>query len=157
MNFNSKPLHVYEARGQRRRWHGPSFPAGAVVVEFALVIPLIMLFALGIADFGRIAYFHQVVCNASRTAAEVGAIHKFTSYTRTSWENDVYQAALAEMEHTPNFNVSEMQFTLSTTIDADGMAIINVSISYPFRCNVPWPGLPTEVMLTKQSQFRQFR
>lgn len=132
-------------------------PRGAVVVEFALAIPIILLFALATADFGRIAYFHQVVCNAARTAAESGAICRFTPLTQAAWETDVYQAALSEMQHIPNFDESQMNYELSVTSDSDGLAIISVSVTYPFRNYVPWIGLPSEVMLKKQIQFRQFR
>lgn len=131
--------------------------AGAVVTEFALSVPLILLFAIGVADFGRIAYFHQIICNAARTAAESGATHGFTTATTDSWENQVYAAALSEIENVPEFNMSEFGYIATTAIDSDGLAVINVTVSYPFRTSISWPGLPNEVMLSKTIQFRQFR
>lgn len=127
------------------------------MVEFALALPLILLFALGTADFGRIAYYHQIVCNAARTAAESGAIRKFTPATQATWEDGVYQAALAEIESIPNFNSNDLSYELSVDVDGDGMAIVDVRISYTFRTSMRWPGLPSEVNLARQIQFRQFR
>lgn len=125
--------------------------------EFALALPLLLLMALACADFGRIAYFHQIVCNAARTGAESGATHKFTDFTKSAWEAGVEQAVLNEMQNIPEFDAGDMSFDLSTTINADDMAEINVSVSYPFRTVVAWPALPNEVVLDKSVEFHQFR
>jgi Flp pilus assembly protein TadG len=131
--------------------------AGTAATEFALCVPLLLLLALACADFGRIAYFHQVVCNAARTGAETGATHKFTNYTQSSWEAGIQQAVLTEMQNLPDFNAGELDYALSSTIDSDDLARIDVSVSYPFRTIVDWPVLPSEVMLHKNVEFRQFR
>jgi Flp pilus assembly protein TadG len=130
---------------------------GTAAVEFAICIPMLMLFALASADFGRIAFFHQVVCNAARTGAETGATHKFTAYTQDSWEDGVHQAVLSEMQNMPNFDSGQLGYELSTVADADGLARINVSVTYPFRTVVAWPGLPSNVTLHKTVEFREFR
>jgi Flp pilus assembly protein TadG len=131
--------------------------AGVVATEFALCVPLLLLMALACADFGRVSYYQQVVCNAARTGAETGATHKFTPYTRSAWEAGVYQAVLAEMQNMPNFNAGELNYNLTTTVDSDDMARIKISVSYPFRTAVAWPALPNEVQLHKNVEFRQFR
>lgn len=131
--------------------------SGTAAVEFAVCVPLLLLLALACSDFGRIVYFHQIVVNAARTAAESGATHGFTAYTQPSWEADVYQAALEEMQNVPQFDEGELDYDLTTTTDADGLARITVNISYPFRTVVTWPGLPSEVVLHRIVQFRQFR
>jgi Flp pilus assembly protein TadG len=131
--------------------------AGVVATEFALCVPLLLLMALACADFGRIAYYQQVVCNAARTGAETGATHKFTPYTKSAWEAGVYQAVLAEMQNIPNFNAGELNYNLSTTVDSDDMARITISVTYPFRTAIAWPALPNEVQLHKNVEFRQFR
>lgn len=125
--------------------------------EFALCVPLLLLMAIACADFGRIAYFHQVVCNAARTGAEHGATHKFTDYTKAEWEAGIRDAVLAEMQNIPSFNSGDLTYSLTTTVDADEMARVNVSVSYPFRTVVNWPALPNDVLLHKSVQFRQFR
>lgn len=42
---------------------------GAAVIEFALVVPLLLLFLFGIIEFSVILYDNAVVTNASREAA----------------------------------------------------------------------------------------
>lgn len=130
---------------------------GTAATEFALCLPLLLLMALACADFGRIAYFHQIVCNAARTGAESGATHKFTDFTQATWEAGVEQAVVNEMENIPEFDAGDMGFALTATKDEDDMAVIQVSVSYPFRTVVAWPALPNEVVLEKSVEFHQFR
>ena len=130
---------------------------GTAAVELAICIPLVLLRALAWADFGRVAYFREVVCNAARTGAETGATHKFTTYTQSSWENGIHEAVLAEMQNIPGFDPDQLTYQLTTTLDADNLSRIDLSVSYPFRTVVSWPGLPSEVVLHKSVEFREFR
>ncbi len=45
---------------------------GAAAVEFAVVLPLLMLLVCGIIEFGALLHNKQVVVNASREAARAG-------------------------------------------------------------------------------------
>ena len=87
----------------------------------------------------------------------IGATHKFTDYTQSDWENGIHDAVLAEMQNIPNFNAGDLSYNLTTTTDTDDLARIDVSVTYPFRTVVSWPGLPDPVMLHKTVHFRQFR
>jgi Flp pilus assembly protein TadG len=49
------------------------------LVEFALILPLLLVLLLGVADFGRVFQAEIVIESASRAAAEAGAIE----YLRT--------------------------------------------------------------------------
>jgi hypothetical protein len=128
-----------------------------MATEFAMTIPLILLFALACADFGRVAHFDQVVANAARTGGETGATHSFTEFTRSNWEAGIREAVIAEMQNIPGFDQSQLAFELSTTKDADGLNRIVVVVSYPFRTEVAWPALPSEIVLHKRFEIRQFR
>ena len=130
---------------------------GTAATEFAIALPLVLLLALACADFGRVAHYHEVVCNAARTGAESGASHKFTSFTKSSWQDGIRNAVLSEMQNIPSFNAGDLAYNLSTTVDSDDLATINVSVTYPFRTMVSWPGLPSQILLHKTVQFRQFR
>ena len=44
------------------------------MVEFALVIPLVILILLGLFDFGRAIYAYNTVSNAAREAARVAIV-----------------------------------------------------------------------------------
>jgi len=54
---------------------------GAAVVEFAIVLPLLVLILCGMIEFGLLFYNKQVITNASREGARTGI-------TRTDSNND---------------------------------------------------------------------
>jgi Flp pilus assembly protein TadG len=45
------------------------------VVEFALILPLLALIAMGILDFGRVFYTYEALANAAREGARYCALH----------------------------------------------------------------------------------
>jgi len=49
---------------------------GAAIVEFAIVLPLLILFAFGICEFGLMWYNTQVITNASREGARAGIVRE---------------------------------------------------------------------------------
>lgn len=54
-----------------RRWRSDE---GAQLVEFALVLPLLLLIVLGIAEFGFIFQRYQVITNAAREGARMAML-----------------------------------------------------------------------------------
>jgi Flp pilus assembly protein TadG len=57
---------------------GPlGIPRGAAAVEFALVVPVLLLIVLGSIDWGYYFFVQQVVTNAAREAARVGSLTPF--------------------------------------------------------------------------------
>jgi len=47
---------------------------GAAVVEFAVVLPLLLMFVFGIIEFGLLMYNKAMITNASREAARSGIV-----------------------------------------------------------------------------------
>jgi Flp pilus assembly protein TadG len=160
MNTNQALVRYHDSLA--RAGNGPRRSAvsqrnGAAAVEFALICPFVMLLALACTDFGRISHHYEIVANAARCGAERGAAQQYTDYTRADWETNLEEAVLEELDNLPNFDPSELTFSLSTTTDVDGVARIAVEVEYPFRTAVSWPGLPSETQLRKRFEFRQFR
>jgi Flp pilus assembly protein TadG len=54
-----------------RRWRSDE---GAQLVEFALVLPLLLLVVLGIAEFGFIFQRYEVITNAAREGARMAVL-----------------------------------------------------------------------------------
>jgi Flp pilus assembly protein TadG len=50
--------------------------SGAVAVEFAIVIPVLLLLALGSFEFGLLFYNKQVITNACREGARAGIVRE---------------------------------------------------------------------------------
>ncbi len=57
-----------------------SADGGAAAVEMALVLPFLMIVLMGIIEFGRVLYSHQVITNAAREASRASATD-FEPYT----------------------------------------------------------------------------
>jgi hypothetical protein len=138
-------------------FYGTRGRQGAVACEAALVTPILLLFALGGADMGRVAHYQQIVSNAARTAAEVGATRQFTDFTRPTWEADMRQAAVDELQNIPGFSEEEMEFSITTSGDVDDGIRIEIQVGFPFRTVANWPLLPSEIHLHKRLVTRQFR
>ena len=61
-----------------RQWLRPGRgEKGAAAVEFAIVLPLLMLLLAGFIDFGWLFYWQHAVSNASRAGARYGVQAKF--------------------------------------------------------------------------------
>jgi Flp pilus assembly protein TadG len=131
--------------------------SGVAATEFAVALPILMLLALACADFGRVMHHYQIVSNAARTGAEAGAMHKVTSFTRTTWEADVRAAVVEELANLPDFNEESLGYELTTTVDANDLTTVQLEIVYPFQSAVARPALPQAVELRALSKIRQFR
>jgi Flp pilus assembly protein TadG len=60
-------------RGQRRSLCHHR-PAGAAIIEFALVLPLLLLLVFGVVNFGALMYDQSVITNAAREGARWAAV-----------------------------------------------------------------------------------
>ncbi|MGD8321691.1 MAG: TadE/TadG family type IV pilus assembly protein [Gemmatimonadota bacterium] len=63
------------APAERTRPHRPQDKrAGQALVEFALVVPLLLILILGVVEFGRAWNVYQVMTDAAREAARSAAV-----------------------------------------------------------------------------------
>lgn len=62
-------LQMRERVSRRRRSE-----RGAEIVEFALVLPVLLLIGLGICDFGMLFQRYEIVTNAAREGARAAAV-----------------------------------------------------------------------------------
>jgi len=49
--------------------------SGQDLVEFALVVPFLLLLIMGIFDLGRVTFFYSTLTNISREGARYGVVH----------------------------------------------------------------------------------
>lgn len=64
---------------------------GQAAVEFALLLPVLVLLALGLVDLGRAFYFQETITNAAREGARYGAV------TNPVTTGQIESAAVAEV------------------------------------------------------------
>src|SRR3954464_2588897 len=118
--MNTTASHV--AVSGSRHHHGVGTNrCGAVLIEFALILPILVTIVLAAIDFGRFAHTHMAVTNSARVGAGYACMHPFTTGTQALWQANIRAAMKKEMQGIVNYN--DGQLTMSTpqvTMDSDG-------------------------------------
>ncbi|MFQ5895076.1 MAG: TadE/TadG family type IV pilus assembly protein [Nitrospinota bacterium] len=97
---------------------------GQGLVEFALILPVFLLIALGIMEFARAYWNMQVITNAAREGARVGILTTTTEADVTQKVNDYL--ASANMTATATVTVANVGAAAATG------APTTVTVTYPF-------------------------
>lgn len=116
----------------RRRRNNLRSEHGQAAVEFALVVPVLLLLLLGIVQGGIVFHDYLAVTDAAR-AAERQAIEARVSGVTQS---DVQQAA---WNAAPDLNHSKMPVTLTDSADPSlntSGSQLTVTVTYPYSINV---------------------
>ena len=112
---------------------------GAVAVEFALVLPILLSLVLGTIEFGR-AYNVQIsLTHAARETARTMAISN-------NWTTAVDRGRAAA----PSLVPADMQFSANPASCSPG-AMISVTISYPLNTLT---GIAPDMTLTGKAAMR---
>jgi Flp pilus assembly protein TadG len=119
---------------------------GTAAVELAFLLPLLaFLFVIGV-DFGRCFYHYVIVTNCARNGAAYAGSHPDYAANAAG----IQAAALADAA-----NLSPPPTVTSTTsTDADGNPCARVTVSWTFRTITNFPGVPSEVVVTRTVQTR---
>jgi Flp pilus assembly protein TadG len=148
-------LHViFAVRGNR----AGSRRAGGVLIEFALVLPVMVTLVLATIDFGRFAYFHIAVTNSARVGAGYAAMHPYTSTTQATWQANIRDTVKKEMQGVPNYSDNSLTMTApQVTTDSDGQKRVRVDVQYPFNTLISWPFIPSHFTLQRAVEMRFIR
>ncbi len=95
-------------------------------MEFALVLPVLLLLVLGTIDWGYFFFVQQVVTNAAREAARVGSL---TPYDPANGAPDA--AAKLEAETVATAYIANAGLSGTPGIDVTSAASVRVVVSYP--------------------------
>jgi Flp pilus assembly protein TadG len=97
---------------------------GQALVEFALIMPFLLLFLIGIVEFGRGWNQHQVITDAAREAARSSVL--FDVAITTDSVRKIAQGALAAS------GINPANATITITDEGSGGASV-VAITLPYR------------------------
>jgi Flp pilus assembly protein TadG len=142
---------------------------GAVLVEFALAAPILVILVLGIADFGLLAASNAALEGATRVGAEYARnnsnCHDISSSTCIAGIEAAMQSTvsptLSYPTSSPTFPAScecddGTSITCGTTCVGAGKTpnrvLITVTASQTYTPILPWPGIPTS--LTASTEMR---
>jgi Flp pilus assembly protein TadG len=116
-------------------------------VELAVLLPfLVFLFVISV-DFARIFYFSQVIENCARQGALYASDPKAPAYNLYT---SVQQAALADAT---NLNPQPTVTSTSGT-DQAGNSYASVTVAWQFKTITSYPGVPSNVTLSRKVQMR---
>jgi Flp pilus assembly protein TadG len=115
---------ILRARSPRR---------GQAAVEFALVLPILLVMLIGIVEFGRAWSEHQVITDAAREAARQAAIHD-----EDVVEHDVLAAAYdamgrAGINYPARCASASPPCVVLTNWDGPTNSDLTVAINLPYR------------------------
>ena len=113
---------------------------GQSVVEFALILPFMLLLVLGVVDYSRVYYMDVQVLQAARN----GAAFASASNTNANNQLGVHNSSLQNVDLPNNTNVNE-----NVVNDNSGGQSVQVTVEAQFNTLVNWPGLPHSFMLRR--------
>ncbi len=123
---------------------------GAAVVEFALVMPIFLVFIVGVIEVGRAIMVQQLITNASREGARIA------SYESTSATSTVTSTVNAYLSNVSIANPSTTVSPDPPSSAADGQQIsVTVSVPYSQVSWVPSPFFLAGKTLTATSVMRR--
>lgn len=119
-----------------RGWHRLTGSRGAAVVEFAVILPLLLLLVFGIIEFGVLLFDQAILTNASREGARVGILFRPAS------ESGARPAAITAAvngylgDHLITFGEPGPATVTTTPADAAGLGAgdyLTVSVGYHYQ------------------------
>ena len=125
---------------------------GAAAVEFALLLPLLMLILLGTIDFGRFGFAAITVTNAARHAASACTYGPICNLTDAQIKDRVKDEA------SPNLNLDDSLITVNKNPvggECDDLTLVpprpclEVTVRYQFETLISWPGIPASFWITR--------
>jgi Flp pilus assembly protein TadG len=111
---------------------------GAAIVEFAVVLPIMLMLVFGIIDFGVVLHNRGLVGNGAREGARVGAVNPSVAAITTAARNASNISPATDVTVTatcakPGGGACTFNNTNGTDeIDAGDTVVVNVRYTYNF-------------------------
>jgi Flp pilus assembly protein TadG len=109
---------------------------GAALIEAAVTIPMLLLVAVGIFEFGRAYQTWQILTNAAREGARIAVLEGPTSANVETRVRDYMQAGQLSEYSAATVGVNR---SASITVNGAPVSASEVSIDYPFSFIVLQP------------------
>jgi Flp pilus assembly protein TadG len=119
---------------------------GAIAVEFAVLLPLVMFLAVIGVDYARIFSRALILETASRNGA-LWASEDITHAQDTAGITAVCNKDLTDTSPTPTI-------TVTTYVAADGFTYVQVKIQQTFATVTDFPGVPSNSTLSRTTDMR---
>lgn len=138
---------------KRRNRDHSARESGQSLVEFALILPVLVLILMGVFDFGRAFFAYNAISNGAREGARYGVIHPTRrdsdGLAPYDEENTIEEKAAAQT-FILDMDEIDIQVTFPSGTDQRGDPI-TVTVTYDFRAITPLIGDIIGNPLTLQS------
>lgn len=131
------------------------------MVELVVALPLLVLIAVGVTDYGRVYFTSIAVANAARAAAEWGAQNVGNATMTTDIQNfgklDGAEAgAITVTASPPVYRCGGTVVSASSTCAGYGPPRVYVQVVASKSVNmlINYPGLPGSVLISRTATFR---
>jgi Flp pilus assembly protein TadG len=102
---------------------------GQAFVEFALILPVLLLIVLGIIQFGRLYNNNETITNATRAGARVAAVSRTAS-------DPVGATIQAVKNSAPNLDLSQVTVTVTPAPPWQPGSSVTVTATYPYSIDL---------------------
>jgi Flp pilus assembly protein TadG len=109
--------------------HPPRRERGAELVEFALVLPLVLVLVMGIFDFGLAFQRYEVITNAAREGARLGTLQQ--GYGEADIRDRVFH--YCEAAGLPGGCTSADVDFVQLAVGSAAMPAVQVTVNYPYQ------------------------
>jgi hypothetical protein len=123
----------------------------------AVVLPLLLLLGIGCMDVGRAIAAWSGLGNATRIGGDWAATHRFTSFTRPTWESQIRSEVQNQMQQVPGFDAASFEFVIEPETMPDGSVRVRLTSSQTYHPLIDWPVLPTGFTLHRSLDVCQYQ
>ena len=111
-----------------------SAKAGTVAIEYGLVLPVMLLFTLGIMDAGRLIWTYTTLSRAAEAGARCGAVNAVACPAAANIQ------AYAATQAWGVSGITAANFNATKATCGNGLAATNEQVvgTYTFKFFVPW-------------------
>lgn len=133
------------------------------LLEFALLLPLLLMFAFFILDFGRAVYYYSALYNGAREGARFGTtaiqIYEYSPTNPFDGSADQAQIAVVSKKHIYGINPADVTVSSKINTESTTQAVrfyIEVTTAYTYTPVTPFLSiiLPSGINLSSSSQMR---
>lgn len=133
---------------------------GIAIVEFAILVPALMMLLIGLIEMGRFAYYSIIVANAARAGAQYGAQNLVTAADSTGMKqaalNDGQNISGLTVPTPPSYSCQCADGTASTCEATDcssshRLTYVQVDTRGTYSSLFNYPGLPSTFTVNSQA------
>ncbi len=121
---------------------------GQSLVEFALVVPILLVLLIGIAEFGRAWMTRNIMTGAAREAVRIAAVRNGSGTTDNTWRGRADEVLTSA-------GITGATVALADSGAAFGTVTVTVTYDFPVTIAGFVPGLDGNIPLSSTTSMRR--